>query len=117
MTSPMAIPAQASRPAAAARPVVRLTVTVMIRPLVAWFGLAWFTSQAALILAVGVWLADARMPGIATVDLALAACFAWYLRYPVGVYEATSNTYLEVWPFGLSWKRPPGNCSRKRAWP
>jgi hypothetical protein len=103
-----AAPALAPRTAAAARPVIRLTVTVKLRPLVARCGLAWFAGQAALMVALGVWLADPRLAGVATFDLALGACFAWYLRYPIGVYEAASNTYVEVWPFGLSWKRLPG---------
>lgn len=101
-------PAPASRPAAAARPVVRLTVTVKVRPLLAWCALAWFGGQGAVLLVLGVWLPGPHLIGVAVFDLGIAACVAWYLRYPIGVYEAASNTYLEVWPFGLTWKRLPG---------
>lgn len=87
----------------------------MIRPLVAWSGLAWFAGQAALMLALGMWPADPRMTGVAVFDLALAVCCAWYLRYPIGLYEAASNTYVEVWPFGLSWKRIPGRTGQALA--
>lgn len=112
-TLPLATPrAGASAPAG---PRVHFQIPVMVRSSLVWLGVCWFSIQTVLACVLGLWLGDARMPGLAVVSLAASACYWWYLRHPAGFYEPATNSYLKVWPFGLCWRRRPARAGRTLA--
>ena len=89
-------------------PAVRLRIPVMMRPSLCWLAIAWSLSMAAAGVGLGLWVGAGVQAGAAAAcNLCLASAGAWYLRYPVGIYEPATNRYVSVWPFGLAWRPTP----------
>jgi hypothetical protein len=105
--APPAAPAPAQ-----VRPRPRLGVMVMARTSLAWLGIAWCSTHTALALSLGIWLADPRTPGVVALGIALTGYSWWYLRFPVGRCEPSTNTYVEFGPYGMWSRRRPSRPGR-----
>jgi hypothetical protein len=94
-------------PPALARRGPHLAVTIMARPALMWLGLVWCTTHTVLALVIGLWLGDPRTPGVIALSIAASACFRWYLRYPVGMYNPATRTLIVIGPFGIRYRDNP----------